>query len=351
MGETKLCKYRLRHNHVKLSFEVASTLRVRPIRRTRSGENFLIYTWLLIRSIVLTVISACDPRDLQHPVRHGATTYALGRVTTFWGGIFSANTLCVRSLVLSVLQVYIRPDKLARGYGAFGCICGFGLFPVYLLGYILKAFVIFFDRCGTGVANGCCHQNKLFVCDPSVQARVYSTSAELDDIMHFTRPGEKRESDIARAMQLAIAANEMFKKCKPCFPPKHWHWHVVKLEKLKDFVGTVAGQSNLGLSDSEFATLNLRLDKCDLEDISFSRLCLHIAEAVQARFVKVDQDIDDSLKKLTLENEFDVNVPMGDKDDKDNDKEEGIANQLFPSRSHGRRISLRPSFWYRGQAQ
>jgi hypothetical protein len=354
MGETKLCKYRLRHNHVKLSLEVASTLTVRPIIRPKSGEHFLINTWLSIRAFALAVITAFDPRDLQHPVRHGATTYALGRVTTFWGGIFSAGTLFFRKLFQAILQLYVRPDKLARSHGAFGCICGLVLFPFYVVGYTLKAFVVLVDRFGTGVANGCFNEDKLFVCDPSVQARVYSSSAEIDDILQFTRPGEKRVFDIARAMHLAIAANEMFKKCKPCFPPKHWHWHVVNAEKLKEVVCTVTGQSILGLSDSEFATLKLRLDRCDLQDISFSRLSLYISEAVQARFMKVDEDIVDSLPKLTLENEFDINVPMGGKDDNDIAKV-GFARQLLHSGSIGRKIvhrmSLRPSFRYRGHQE
>jgi hypothetical protein len=352
MGETKLCKYRLRHNNIKLSLEVASTLTIRPIRHPRTGEHFLINSWLTFRAIALAIITAFDPRDLQHPVRHGATTYALGRVTTFWGGVFSAYTLCLRKIFLSALQVYVRPDKLARSHGAFGCLCGIILSPFYVVGYFLKAFVIFIDRYGTGVANGCFKQDKLFVCDPSVQARVYSTSAEIDDILQFTRPGDQRVSDIARAMQLALAANEVFKKCKPCFPPEHWHWRVVKEEKLKDVVGTIACQSILGLSNSEFATLNLRLDRCDLKDISFSRFCLYIAEAVQARFVKVDQDIDDSLQKLTVQNEFDVNVPLGDQEN-DSDQEGGVVRQLFRSGSLGRkvvrRISLRPSFGYSGE--
>jgi hypothetical protein len=66
----------------------------------------------------------------------------------------------------------------------------------------------------------------------------------------------------------------------------------------------VADQSNLELSDAEFSTLNLRLDRCDLKDISFSRF----AEAVQARFLKVDQDIGYSPQKLSRENEFGVRV-------------------------------------------
>lgn len=353
MGETKLCKYRLRHNNVKLSLEVASTLTIRPIRRPQSGEHFLINTWLSIRGVALAVITAFDQRDLQHPVRHGATTYALGRVTTCWGGLWSAWTLCFRKIIQSVFQLYVRPDMLARSHGAFGCLCGLILFPFYLVGYILKAFVIHVDRLGTGVANGCFNQDKLFVCDPSVQARVYSTSAEIDDILQFTRPGEKRVFDIDRAMHLALAANKLFKECDPCFPEGHWHWKVTKTKKLKEVVGRVSGQSNLCLSDTEYATLLRRFDQCDLEDISFSRFCLYIAEAVHARFAKVDLDTEDALQRIvTTEDPYSellVDVPMGgeDGDDDDSDNEHGITSQFFRSGSFRRkivrRISLRTS--------
>jgi hypothetical protein len=354
MGETKLCKYRLRHNNVKLSLEVASTLTVRPIRRPQNGEHFIINTYLSTRGMILALITAFDQRDLQHPVRHGATTYALGRVTTFHGGFLSAWTLCFRKIFQSIFQLYVRPDMLARSNGAFGCLCGLVLFPFYLVGYVLKALVVFVDRLSTGIANGCCHKDILFVFDPSVQARVYSTSAEIDDILQFTRPGEKRVFDIDRAMQLALAANKMFKECDPCFPKEHWHWQVVKTEKLKEVLKRISGQSNLRLSDSEYATLRHRMERCDLEVISFSRFCLFIAEAVQARFAKVElAEVEDSLEKMTRENDqyshFFTAIPIGseENDDDSSDGEGGIASHFFRSgsfrRNIGHRMSLRTS--------
>lgn len=304
MGESKLCKYRLRHNNVKLSLEVASTLTVISIRRPHSGQHFLINTWLSVTGLVSAIILAFDQRDLQHPVRHGSTTYALGRVTTFWGGLSSAWFLCIRKLCQSVFQLYVRPDTLARSHGAFGCLCGLVLFPFYLIGYVLKSFVIWLDRFSTGVANGCFHQDMLFVFDPSVQARVYSSSAELDDILKFERPGEKRVCDIDRAMELALAANKIFKECHPCFPPDHWHWKVAETKKLKEIVNSVTSQSALGLSDSEYATLKQRMDACNLEKISFSRFCLFIADAVQARFSKVDIDVENSSRLMSYANNY-----------------------------------------------
>jgi hypothetical protein len=88
VGETKLCKCRLRHNDVKLSLEVASTLTGRPIRHPTSEEHFMINTWLSVPAMALAVITAFDPRGLHDPVRHGAATYALDRVTTSGGGVF-----------------------------------------------------------------------------------------------------------------------------------------------------------------------------------------------------------------------------------------------------------------------
>jgi hypothetical protein len=348
MGETKLCKYRLRHNYVKLSLEVASTLTVRPIRLPKSGQHFLFNTWLSFRAVLLAVITAFNQRDLQHPVRLGHTTYALGRVTTVWGGIFASFTLCFRKIVQSVLQLYVRPDMLARSHGAFGCLFGLLLFPFYLVGYVLKGFVVYADRLATGIANGCFHKDLLYVFDPSVQAKVYSTTSEIDDILQFERPSEKRVFDIKRAMQIAIPANQIFKECQPCFPPEHWHWEEVEMKKLKEMLRNLSGQTTLGLSDSEYDTLTSRLDNCNLEAISFSRFCLYIAEAVKARFVKVAPRLMPETEKIH-DNEFgNIDVPMGGNDDDDDSDDEGVISRIFTARrlSHSseslnRRLSLR----------
>jgi UDP:flavonoid glycosyltransferase YjiC (YdhE family) len=352
MGETKLSKYRLRHNHVKLSLEVASTLTIRPIRGPKDGQHFILNFWLSLQSVIVATLTAFDQRDLSHPVRHGATTYALGRVTTFWGGFWSSWVLCFRKLFQSVFQIWIRPDKLARIHGAGGCICGLLLFPFYMVGYALKAIVIFVDRFATGIANGCCQKDMLFVFDPSVQARVYGSTSEIDDILQFERPSDKRVFDIERALQLAIAANGMFRDCDPCFPAGCWHFKVTQTDKLREHVKRVSGQSHLGLSDSEYKTLLSRIGKYNKETISFSRFCLFIAEAVHARFVKVEVEMEDSSKFRVVKNRFGdvvVDVPMGgdgDFSDGNNDDDSDIEPSsiaFFPTPSMRRNIIRRLS--------
>ncbi|KAL3904383.1 MAG: hypothetical protein SGILL_010093 [Bacillariaceae sp.] len=349
MGETKLSKYRLRHNHVKLSLEVASTLTVRPIRGPKDGQHFILNFWLSLQSVIVATIAAFDQRDLSHPVRHGATTYALGRVTTFWGGFWASWILCIRKLFQALFQMWIRPDKLARIHGAGGCICGLILFPFYMIGYALKSIVIFFDRFATGIANGCCQKDVLFVLDPSVQARVYGSTSEIDDILQFERPSDKRVFDINRAMQLALAANTLFKDCDPCFPEGSWHFKFAKTDAVRERVKRVTGQAHLGLSDTEYRTLLARVEKYDDENISFSRFCLFIAEAVHARFVKVDVEMAESEKVKYRKNKHGdivVDVPIGGDDDSDDESDDGIEPSslpFFPTTSMRRNIIRRLS--------
>jgi hypothetical protein len=221
-----------------------------------------------------------------------------------------------------------------------------------MVGYALKAIVIFVDRFATGIANGCCQKDMLFVFDPSVQARVYGSTSEIDDILQFERPSDKRVFDIERALQLAIAANGMFRDCDPCFPAGCWHFKVTQTDKLREHVKRVSGQSHLGLSDSEYKTLLSRIGKYNKETISFSRFCLFIAEAVHARFVKVEVEMEDSSKFRVVKNRFGdvvVDVPMGgdgDFSDGNNDDDSDIEPSsiaFFPTPSMRRNIIRRLS--------
>jgi len=320
MGETKLMKYQLRHNHVKLSLEVASTMTTRPIRRPKHGEHLLVNFFISLQSFISAVITAFNPVDSQHPVRRGSTTYALGRVDSFCQGLLASWGSCLRKLVQAVLQIWIRPDRLARSDGAGGCICGLILFPFYLVGYALKALLIFVDRSIVAVANGCFGKKILYAVDPSVQARVYQSNSELDDILTFERPSEKRVAEIEEALKIAHAANRMFKECRPEFPEEHWHWQEVQTKILKEAVDQSSSSLRQKLNDEEYLILKRRFGRYNRDTLSFSRFCLFLGEAVKDRFMKekVSSAIEEEISKGIYKNsagEVIVQVPMGGDDD------------------------------------
>ena len=154
-------------------------------------------------------------------------------------------------------------------------------------------------------------------------------------------------------MELARAANAMFKDCNPCFPEGSWHFKLAETEVVREHVKRITGQSSLGLSDTEYKTLLARMEKYDEETISFSRLCLFIAEAVHARFVKVDVEMAESERVKYRRNKHGdvvVDVPMGvdaddsgDGDESDDDDIGHTSLPFFPTTSMRRNIIRRLS--------
>jgi hypothetical protein len=87
---------------------------------------------------------------------------------------------------------------------------------------------------------------------------------------------------IRDARQYAIDARDMFDSCGPSFPPEHWHWREVDMEKL--ITKVESGGSKL--TPEELKTLVERMNwaKTRMKSISFNRFCLYIGEALRGRF-------------------------------------------------------------------
>jgi hypothetical protein len=279
--ETKLAKYRLAKNGVKISLEIASMLQSKPLQRPDKLADF--FTNIIIA--ISTVLNFFNPIRETRYVRHSVTTYALGRVQNVGQGCLAGICGFIIETFRGLFQVYSKSDTFARSHGAFGCLFGLLVSPIFLVMIVLHGIIVLFDRILVGFFNAGAKDDKLFIIDPSVRAQVYQTTTQVDDLLRHEKPGEARQLNLRKALRIAGNAKQLFNDCKPEFPEGHWHWKEVKVDKLKEKV-IQNGQSRLSLKDHEHKTLLELLNACGLDCISFSRLCLFLGEALKIRFME-----------------------------------------------------------------
>jgi hypothetical protein len=312
LGETNLARYQLVTSDVKISVEVAAVLRDQPLRRPKTGADFLVNI-LISLNVVLNWI---NPTRSMRYTRHAICSYALGRVHTLSQGIAAGWFGFLREVFRGLLEVYIKSDTFARSHGAFGCIFGVIAAPFYALLDLFRGFVIFLDRVMVGISNGCFKTDRIFVIDPMVRANVYQTTANLNELLNYDSPKESRRDQLKYALRLANNASHLFVLCKPQFPKGHWHWLEVDRKVLKAVV-IRHGRDRLSLNDDEHDILIHYLDSCDLVRISFSRFCLFLGEAVKKRLERLNRSsiLNRFDKKLVNTSSRAVVTPIGDSDD------------------------------------
>ena len=283
LGETNLASYRILRSDVKIGLEVASTLREKPLRAPKSGTDFLVNAMISVN----VVLSWFNPGRSSRQARHAICTYALGRVQSFSQGIAAGWFGLLREVFRGLFETYLRPDKFARRHGALGCLFGLAVAPFYILYDLLRGFLIFFDRIMVGIGNGCCGKDILYLIDPMVQAHVYQTPEDLDDLLNYNSTSESRRDQLRYAVRLANNASTLFSSCNPTFPMGQWHWLEADVAQLKEAV-IRQGKSRLLLKDEEYEILVDCLDTCTLERISLSRFCLFLGLAAKNRLERLN---------------------------------------------------------------
>lgn len=300
MGESKLARYRIRKNNVKISLEVAAVMRVKQLVLPKSAGDF----WENFKISCQMLLQLFHWNRLQRHKRHAITTYALGRVQTVMQGCASGIVGFTFELLRSSLQFYTKSDVNARSHGALGCLFGLCLSPFYIIVYALHAVLILFDRVMVGIANGCFGENKLYIIDWTVQAHVYQTSSHQQALDAFTKPSAARQQMLFQASDLATVANQLFKDAEPHFPHDIWHYKVVEKDALLK-VFQSAAKKRLDLTDEEFATTYNAIKSCPHEELSFSRFCLLLGLAVKHQF-------EEQLERIDEENDVEASVVVPD---------------------------------------
>lgn len=207
MGEAKIAKYKLEiRGNIKLSMEVAAFIQT----------STLLINYGLNRLIV-------KPYDLGY-----AETCFEGYRYGVYGFFYY--------VVAAFYRVFKVPDKYARSHGAFGCLFGLILSPIYFVFYVGRAILIFIDRLGTGICNGCCHKRYIYLCDKTISdidhVKVTKTFEEEMRVLRATELSKSRSFEIRRALELAMNARAVFKKASPFYPDKTANYRVVKTKDL-----------------------------------------------------------------------------------------------------------------------
>jgi len=217
--------------------------------------------------------------------RHAITTYALGRVRDFKGGIVSGLCGFWRHIGLALIQLFYRPDAWSRRFGVLGCLFGLVAAPFYIVSESLRAVVVVLDRWFTGCANGCCHKDKLAVLDHRREARVHETGktipAEVNEIWAHGITKE-RKKEIYRAGEIAFHAKAIFLHAFPRYPEGHWHYKVVCATSLLEVLKDHPKYGNrLKLNRLEMDGLTKLLYDRGEADISFSMFLLLLRHAIE----------------------------------------------------------------------
>ena len=288
MGETHMARYRLTYNCLKISREVAATLR--PKERDFPHTFWQAVCYLF--GYFIDLLRKVDRKTAYRTRRHAITTYALGQVNTFRQGVRAGIGGCLTLFIKAPFQVLFLPDKFARTQGALGCLFGLVLSPIAVCVLILHAILMMVDRILVGCVNGCFGGDRLFILDPTVRTRVYELFVKDTALLSTPKPSKQRQAQLLKAVYLAYKARELFIQAKPAYPPEHWHFEVVSIENLVAVLKKPAKAKSEHWDQHETNVLvdllsGFMVEGCDCivkqKFISFSMFCLFIREALKSR--------------------------------------------------------------------
>lgn len=286
MGEAKKAKFRLETSgYIKLSMEVASYIEHSNLLINHGLERLIVKRYYL-----------GYPDTCFEGYRYGVYGFFYYVIAAFY-------------------RIFKIPDRCARTHGAFGCLFGLILAPFYFLFYFGRALLIFIDRLGTGICNGCCHKRYIYLCDKTISdidevKETYSFKEEMR-VLRASELSKSRKYEIRRALELAIKARTVFKKARPFFPDKNVNYRVVNTRDLlaalshKLFKGKVLIDLNsftpsvwkqtrtendyddhgfgTSIGVEALAKIQYMLKNYESETLSFTKFCLILHNAMELK--------------------------------------------------------------------
>ena len=259
---------------LKVSTEVAAVLKSWGFGPESPNVSTMTYFRSWIRNTV--ALAGVNFR------RHAITTYALGRVRDFKGGVVSGICGFWRHFGLALIQIFYRPDVWSRRFGLLGCLLGAIAAPFYIVYELLRALIVVLDRFFTGCANGCCHKDKLATIDSRREARVHETGktipAEVNELWAHGITND-RKKEIYRAGEVAFHAKALFMHSFPRYPDEHWHYKVVSAADLLEAFKKDGKRLKLNRMETDALT-KLLYDRGE-DTLSFSMFLLLLHHAIE----------------------------------------------------------------------
>lgn len=281
LGEPCFARIRLTGSGLKVSTEVASllTLKTHP-DATKQPSRFLVGPfkdlWALIQHWKRS--QRYGSFQMQN---HAVMTYAISRIESVGHGCYAGWVGLLVNIILSPFQLFFKPDRFARSHGAFGCLWGLLVSPVFIVRLCLYGVIVLFDRIIVGIANGCCGTHLLTVIDRSSYYHIHSAADLGPELQALAAKGlsKTRKKELFRGLDMALAARNVWKEGDPEYLENSWHYQVVKASDLIPLVSELKN-SHMECTDREIATLQRRLEETGNAILSFSRFCALIREDV-----------------------------------------------------------------------
>jgi sterol 3beta-glucosyltransferase len=311
MGEKNHATFQIYSRYgkkLKVSSEVVGILE--QMANNNRAESWRGYVGrFAIRDAIVDIFLTAQfgvKRSRLHPV----TTYGLNRVNTIHYGCISGWTGCLYNIIRAPFQVFFRSDSWARSHGAFGCLFGLIASGVFMVWYILYAFVVFCDRIALGYSNCLLGTDYLYCFDRNGRYRVHSVANNEHGRHVLLERGmnksSRREKKILRALEYAIALRDIFDKAKPRHPSEHWHYLVVrpgalansiqpfKLEVFADALTPFKTEWELSQSEVDALRRVLKHAEESNRQISFSLFCdmFHQVLASRPTVAAAERDVE-----------------------------------------------------------
>mmetsp|Transcript_15767 Transcript_15767/g.24524 ORF Transcript_15767/g.24524 Transcript_15767/m.24524 type:complete len:798 (-) Transcript_15767:111-2504(-) len=281
LGEVRMAKWTIKANGLKITTEVASFLQC---RHGKGWKRSSIAEACGMGFVNDGTFKSERPYSVQ---THGATTFALNRVETFFHGCTAGILGLIVDYLKSPLKIYYKSDKFARSLGACGCLWGIFVGIFAILKTAVQSFIYMFDRIATGFSNQFLGARKLYSFDASILGSPYLTEKLEEDLE--TEPSTKgvRRDALMMATKLAFAARFVFQKAKPRFPDEHWHFQVVSASDLLQSAQTNKPYFKSYLSDKEKEMLcELLAEEEENASVSFSSFCVMLQKTISRRVQK-----------------------------------------------------------------
>jgi hypothetical protein len=194
--------------------------------------------------------------------RHPVTVFNLsGHIGKVHHGCLAGLWGLVIGALSSLMEFFYTADRFARSAGAFGCLFGLVISIYYVIMGFVKAVVVFFDRIALGISNGLLGTDYDYIFDPTWKARVYNTPLADSEKDRYIKEGitRARKNELNKAMDLVVAAREVYESAHPTYPKKHRHFLVVSLSELTEQVKAET-KMHLSLNKRECAAVVDRLE-------------------------------------------------------------------------------------------
>lgn len=288
LGETRMARFRLKGSNIKVCVGVAACLRsikVEPLRspkcRFRVQKSFSTAPkWFASK------YRSWHYGTLGEEERHAVTTYALGHVNNIRQGIGAGVGLCCTNVICAPLELWFKPDKYARTYGAAGCLVGILLSPIFIVLAFFNGLLRLVDRVATGFYNtGHASGHRLYCFDPSIVAPVHELGTYRSEMQALAKRGicpEKKE-EFLRALDMVIIAKDIFDESSPDFPKSHWHYRVVPVKKLRETMKALG--KSLKLSEPEFKAFLKSMEEAGDGTWSFSMFIHKLRQTISDRYL------------------------------------------------------------------